>query len=378
MATTQVYLVPGFFGFTKLGAFNYFHEVATAIKSKLLDQGIEAQVIEVETIPTGSIRRRAEMLIEAVRKNDGHHADNLHFIGHSTGGLDIRLMLTPSVKLRSGQMEMQIAQRTRSAISLSTPHYGTHMASFFTSMNGRNLLLLLSLLATSGPGRYSIYSMARLLNQYARLDRLLGQRDDILDSLAKNLLNQLRPDQGDAVWAYLRHIAEDQGAMVQLTPEGMDLFNAAVPDRRGVDYVSFITASPPPAVRLLIPQRNNAYQAVTHLVYTLCYRITQKEHSHYRYPRLDAKPRDALQKVLGSSLESTSNDGIVPSLSQFWGRTGGIYCADHMDVVGQFHHTKDTGVYPTWMMSGSGFNEERFAQVWGDICQVMVLNQNDQ
>ncbi|NMT63646.1 esterase/lipase family protein [Marinobacter orientalis] len=378
MTTTQIYLVPGFFGFTKLGAFNYFHEVATVIKSKLLDQGIDPQVIEVETIPTGSIRRRAEVLIEAVRKNGGQHADNLHFIGHSTGGLDIRLMLTPSVKLHSGQLETQIAQRTRSAISLSTPHHGTPMASFFTSMNGRNLLLILSLLATSRPGRYSIYSMARLLNKYARLDHLLGQRDDILDSLAENLLNQLRPDQGDAVWAYLRRIAEDQGAMVQLTPEGMDLFNAAVLDCRDVDYVGFITASPPPTARLLMPKRSSVYGTFTHLIYTICYQITQKEHPHYLYPRLDATTRDTVQNTLGSSLEPTSNDGIVPSLSQFWGKVGGVYSADHMDVVGQFDHAKDTGVYPTWMMSGSGFNEERFGQVWGDICQVVARNQKDQ
>lgn len=377
MSMTQIYLVPGFFGFTRLGAFNYFREVATSIKTELLGHGIDAQVIEVETIPTGSVRRRAEVLLDSVRQNGGHHAGNLHFIGHSTGGLDIRLMLTPGVKLRVGRLEAQIASRTRSAIGLATPHHGTHMASFFTSMNGRNLLLLLSLMATSGPGRYSIYSLARLLNQYARLDRLLGQREDILDSVAENLLAQIRPDHGDAVWAYLRSIAEDQGAMVQLTPEGMDLFNAAVPDRRGVDYVSFVTVSPPPKTRLRIPKLTSIYRTFTHLVYAICYQIAQKEHPRYPYTRPDAKTRRAVKKALDATLDTTANDGIVPTMSQFWGRLGGIYSADHMDVVGQFHHVADTGVYPTWMMSGSGFDEDRFRQVWRDVSEVIARNQKD-
>lgn len=371
----QIYLIPGLFGFTELGAFNYFHRVALVLKKQLSKQGITAEIIEVETIPTGSVKRRAERLIEAVREHGGLEADNLHFIGHSTGGLDIRLMLTPGVQLMANNAEIEIASRTRTAISLSTPHYGTHLANVFTSLNGRNLLLLLSLMATSGPGRYSVYTIAKVLRHYSRLDHLLGQKDNILDSLGNNLFTHIRVEEGDAIWQYLRRIAKDQGALIQLTPEGMDLFNAAVPDRPEVDYVSFVTASPPPSTKLLLPKFGNIYQPFTHLIYKLCYQLAQKEHPHYPYPSAVADLLTAVSDTVDLPIETTSNDGVVPTLSQVWGQIGGVYQADHMDVVGHFQHVNNGSSYHTWMMSGSGFNEDRFVTIWRDISEVVVRNQ---
>ena len=48
----------------------------------------------------------------------------LHFVGHSTGGLDIRLLLTPGVHLVRGDAEERVATHARSAITLATPHFG--------------------------------------------------------------------------------------------------------------------------------------------------------------------------------------------------------------------------------------------------------------
>ena len=67
----QIYLIPGLFGFTELGAFNYFHQVAEILRKQLYEQGVDAEIIEVETIPTGSVKRRAERLIETVRDHGG-------------------------------------------------------------------------------------------------------------------------------------------------------------------------------------------------------------------------------------------------------------------------------------------------------------------
>ncbi|MBS3803830.1 MAG: hypothetical protein KGY54_04725 [Oleiphilaceae bacterium] len=371
----QIYLIPGLFGFTELGAFNYFHQVAEILRKQLYEQGVDAEIIEVETIPTGSVKRRAERLIGAVCEHGGLDADNLHFIGHSTGGLDIRLMLTSGVRLMADNAETEIASRTRTAISLATPHYGTNLANVFTSLNGRNLLLLLSLMATSWPGRYSVYTIAKLLRHYSQLDHLLGQKDNILDSLGNNLFDQIRIEEGDAIWQYLRQISRDQGALIQLTPEGMDLFNAAVTDRPTVDYVSFITASPPPSTKLLLPQLGNLYQPFTHLIYKLCYQLAQKEHPHYPYPRAVADMLTAVADTVELPIDANSNDGIVPTLSQVWGKVGGVYQADHMDVVGHFQHVNDGRSYHTWMMSGSGFNGDRFATIWRDISEVVVRNQ---
>jgi len=95
---TQVYPVPGFFGFTELGSFNYFHRVSEVLGQALKERGVDAEIIETETVPTGSIRRRARRLIQSVRMHGGLEQDGLHFIGHSTGGLDTRMLPTPGVQ----------------------------------------------------------------------------------------------------------------------------------------------------------------------------------------------------------------------------------------------------------------------------------------
>jgi triacylglycerol lipase len=246
---TQVYLVPGFFGFTELGSFNYFNRVFEVFGEALAEHSVDAEIVETDTLPTGSIRRRAIRLLEVVRDHRGLEHENLHFVGHSTGGLDIRMLLTPGVQLLPTGEEQEIAARTRTAITVSTPHYGTPLAGFFTSLNGRYLLYVLTLLATSRPGRYGLYIASRFLSTLAGLDRFIGQEENILDSFAENVLRKLRPERGDELWKFIEQISQDQGAMVQLTPESMDMFNAAAPDRKGIEYVSFVSASPPPSLR---------------------------------------------------------------------------------------------------------------------------------
>ena len=109
----QVYLVPGFFGFNKIGSFNYFNRVSGVLQEALAERGLEAEIIEAETLPAGSIRRRAIRLVEAVRDHGGLEQDHIHFVGHSTGGLDVRMLLTPAVRLRATR-DFRLVRRSRS------------------------------------------------------------------------------------------------------------------------------------------------------------------------------------------------------------------------------------------------------------------------
>jgi len=267
----QIYLVPGFFGFTQLGSFAYFHRVRETLARALARHGISAQIIDVDTIPTGSIRRRARTLLHFVSAHGGSDADAICFVGHSTGGLDIRMLLTPGVRLGQSRQEAEIADKTRAAVFLSTPHYGTPLASVFTGLNGRYLLYLLTILATTLPGRYALYLGSRWLTTLAHLDELIGQRENILDSLADNLLSQITPEKGDPTWQFVRRISQDQGAIVQLTPESMEVFNATVVDDSSVEYVSFISASPAPRFHPSLLRPTDIYRAFTYTVYALSY-----------------------------------------------------------------------------------------------------------
>ena len=137
------------------------------------------------TQPTASIPRRADVLRRQVIRSGGLAARELHFVGHSTGGLDVRMLLTPDVKIARGDSEARIAGLTRTAISVATPHHGTPLANHFVTVQGQTLLLVLSALATSGQGRGAILAAAKAVALVARLDDWLGGAEGPLDRIAE-------------------------------------------------------------------------------------------------------------------------------------------------------------------------------------------------
>ena len=102
MGKRLVFLVPGFFGFTSIGALSYFEDVEQALSRGLRRRRVDARIVRCETQPTASIPRRTEALRKQVIASGGLRASELHFIGHSTGGLDVRMLLTPDVKIARG------------------------------------------------------------------------------------------------------------------------------------------------------------------------------------------------------------------------------------------------------------------------------------
>ena len=369
----KVYLVPGFFGFDQLGVMSYFRRVPEKLTAALAERGFDAEVIELNTAPTSSIRRRAVDLMEAVEATGGFEAESISFVGHSTGGLDVRLLLSPGVKLVPDDREEQVGELTRSAVSLATPHFGTPMASFFTSMNGRYLLYLLATLVTSHPGRVGTWIGARAITKLAKFGDRFGQTDTIVDSFAEEMFRHIRPEQSDELFAYLQAMAGDQGAMLQLTPEAIDLFNAAVLDRESVDYVSHVTAAPPPGFPPLPgASAGSIYESTTNIMFGLIYRLASRESRQYPFPSPAEELRAMVQEQLPFALTSSSNDGVVPTLSQVWGRVAGVYLGDHLDVIGQFTHIDEDGRFEGWLHSKSGFDEERFDLVWNNIADNIV------
>ena len=241
----RIYLVPGFFGFTSLGALNYFQGVADHLRDALKKRGVDAELVECRTLPTASIRSRAISLYRQVLGTGGLDADHLHFVGHSTGGLDVRLLVTPGVRLLEDGREEDIGARTRSVVTVSTPHFGTPLAGFFTTVEGGHLLRLLTIVASSTEGRYTLWAASQLLALLARYDDAFGRRNTFLDAVSKALLSRVQLGADDPVWEFLREVAADQGGIIQLTQESMHLYNAAVTDRPGVRYGSVVTAAPP-------------------------------------------------------------------------------------------------------------------------------------
>ena len=75
MTNRIIYLVPGFFGFSRLGAVNYFNGVGDALRTAFEEMGFPAKVVECSTQPTGSITAQANRLAEEVIEAGGLSAD---------------------------------------------------------------------------------------------------------------------------------------------------------------------------------------------------------------------------------------------------------------------------------------------------------------
>ena len=375
MATRLVFLVPGFFGFTSVGAVSYFERVEHALQRALKRRGVEARVVRCRTQPTASIPRRAALLRRQVQRHGGLAADELHFVGHSTGGLDMRMLLAPGVKLSRGDAEQRITALTRSATSVATPHHGTPLANHFLSIQGQTLLLVLSALATSGQGRGTLLAAAKAIALVARLDDWLGREQGPLDRLAEALLRRMRFDRRDPVWRYLGEIERDQGAVLQLTPEGIELFDAAVADGPGIHYGCVVAGVPPPQQQGLSTELLDPEYLALRALFRLLHALASRPHPHYPYPRPTAAARRELQAALGFASTPATNDGVVPTWSQLHGRVLHVARADHLDVVG--HYTLAGGRTADWLPSGAGFTPEAFEATW-DAVAGAIAGSSDQ
>jgi len=370
MTTRVVFLVPGFFGFTSVGALSYFEDVEQVLGRALHRRGVEARIVRCITQPTASIPRRADALRRQVLDSDGLKARELHFVGHSTGGLDVRMLLTPGVQIARGDSEERIGRLTRTAISVATPHHGTPLANHFITVHGQTLLLVLSALATSGEGRGAILAAARAIALVTRLDDCLGRTEGPLDRIAEGLLRKIRFDRRDPLWKYLGEIAQDQGAVLQLTPEGIELFDAAVANRPGIDYGCVVAGVPKPREDFAMKELMDPEYIALRALFRLLYALTARPHPHYPYPNPTKATQRLLDRGLGFKANSRTSDGIVPTLSQLHGRVLHVARADHLDVVG--HYTLAGGRSGNWLPSGAGFTPDAFDATWEAVAAAIA------
>ncbi|HYO66773.1 MAG TPA: triacylglycerol lipase, partial [Archangium sp.] len=84
MATKHhIYLVPGFFGFANLGELLYFGHVRDYFVAEMARRGVDVEVVQVLSHPTGSIRTRAADLFKAIEASAKNDDGPIHLIGHS-------------------------------------------------------------------------------------------------------------------------------------------------------------------------------------------------------------------------------------------------------------------------------------------------------
>lgn len=369
--TQHIYLVPGFFGFVNFGRLVYFSHVHEFLDLELHRRGVRAEIHRARVSPTASVRRRAAELATYIRETaplDG----SIHIIGHSTGGLDARMLVTPGVDL-GPEIEVEaLARRVRTVVSVATPHRGTPLASFFNGLLGQRLLGLLSLVTATmlREGRLPLRLVARIGAVLARVSLPGGAVDAALSALHAELIGRLPSEEQDVFLEFFRQVSTDQALIPQLTPDGIDLFNASAADRPGVRYGSVIARGKPPSVRGHLSMRRPYDQAIYSL-YHFVHRKTAELPANWD-PHIPAPLRAEIDALFGGRLGHRDNDGVVPTLSQVWGQL--LYAAegDHLDVIGHFGDEHHRPPHHDWLATRSGFGRAQFERLWQSVTAFLL------
>ena len=382
----RIYLSPGMFGFGHLASYNYFAHVKRALEERLATNGDKVQIHVVDVPPTASVRRRAAIVATHVARTCGE-ADGgpIHLLGHSTGGLDARLVASPSVRLPVEARDLVWLPRLASVTTMNTPHYGTPLAGFFATLSGQRMLQALSAMTIIGlsVGAPPMAAVSGIIAALGGIDRKLGVEIRVLDRAMGALLRAVDETRSREVRQYLDGIKQDQAAVIQVTPEAMDLFQAGIEDQPGVLYQSTASMAPPPTAAGWAKKVIRPWDAMSHAVFTTLYELTVGYHDE-RYPCSAPDAGAAAEATLARAFErlpgSRANDGVVPIRSQIWGELSWAGYADHLDVLGHF---KDVSSPPRadeketpeeraarhvdWLSSGALFDRAKFAAVMDAI-----------
>ncbi|PIE05498.1 MAG: hypothetical protein CSA75_04430, partial [Sorangium cellulosum] len=373
MGIARVYLSPGIFGFSTLGSYDYFYHVEAGLRKRFqaAGRGVEMHLVNVH--PTSSIRKRAAKLLTKV--NDTYHGPgSIHLLGHSTGGLDARLVASPTMNIHGIAQPSHWAGALRSVTTMNTPHYGTPLASFFATLSGQRLLYALSALtiAVLKLGSPPLALSSSLVAAFVGIEKAVGLQLKLIDKLTDQLIRVLDSASAHETKEFLRRIREDQGAIIQLSPESMDLFQAGIEDNPQVHYQCVASFAPIPSVAHWAKSIVRPWRSLSLLIFATLHRLTSLENERYPCSPLGTEAEDKIGKFVPQLPSAVANDGVVPIRTQIWGNLVWAGLGDHLDVVGHFPGRGEDCSHVDWLSSGSGFNVDRFEGMLDAIFEGMI------
>lgn len=367
--TAQVFLVPGFFGFQTIAGLPYFTGVKQLLRDQLAELGVPVRVHALDTLPTASIESRARHLGVRIAEMVPDDGSAIHLVGHSTGGLDARVLLSPSAL---PELE-PLRARVRSLTTVSTPHFGTPLADYLVRVEGQKLLRLFGLLSVhslrlAGRPVATTLSLGRLVS---RIDELITLRESALDRVYALLADPLSSERLRPIEEFFSAVRSDQSLLRQLSPQAMGGFDQRVRSNPRVRYASVLTRARPPRLRGTVEIGFNPVAQVSHAIYQGLYRLSATQD-----PATFAKPKPAQRAALlatyGKVPDTQANDGLVPTRSQIHAAVIHVARADHHDVIGYFDDREHDPPHLDWVATGCGFRRSDFERLWFDVARFMA------
>ena len=376
-AADQVLLVPGFFGFGSFGREGrphivYFDHVIKAMVAARPE--LKGRIHVHEPPPMGSLQARVRTLQDAVLQRLGGallrgetrgRGPRIHIVGHSTGGLDARLLANPRYRFHGEDRALRgrLVGRLGTVVTLSAPQHGTPIARSFMSGLPRLLLEGMSvatIMADAGrvterlglPGLGLAYTLFQAVRPRPRANELV----DLLAGMDEDTAREIERFRG--------MVMSDHRILRDLAPERMATLNERLGDR-GARLVEIVTVAPRPSIT-----RVGLHALDRQLVYALCYasaaRGDFRPQGFPRGPWIAACPPGTEREAVEDA--PRANDGIVPASSQTLdGHAARVVLADHLDVVGHFEWRWNT----TLFKSGAGFGRREFDELWRFVAEAL-------
>ncbi len=384
----RLYFSPGIFGFGRLASYDYFGHLVRELSQRIRAAGdtVDAHVAQVS--PTASIRRRAGTLSDLVTQTCDPFdplGGPIHLIGHSTGGLDARFVASSIAPSALAARSSAWRSRLASVTTINAPHLGTPLASFFTTVSGARVLRALSALTFIALtiGSPPLSAVSALVVALSRIDRALGFEIGVIDRATEALLHLLDDARSAEVREYVDAITKDQGVMVQLMPEAMDLFGAGVLDCPGVYCQSTASMAPAPGAGTFVRTLVHPWRTTSAMIFAALHGISSRSSAMYPCAPPDAcrEAEEMMMRAFGSAPSPRANDGVVPIRSQLWGKLVWVGYGDHLDVLGHFTDTsrrsrrrRGDGALPhvDWLYSGSLFGREQFDSMVSAIAEGLL------
>ncbi|PKN22747.1 MAG: hypothetical protein CVU65_14795 [Deltaproteobacteria bacterium HGW-Deltaproteobacteria-22] len=384
----RIYLTPGMFGFARLASFDYFVHVQHGLERQFADAGQDLEVHVVDVSPTASVCRRAARLAEVVDATAGDDGP-IHLLGPSTGGLDARLVASPGVRLANAGAPQRWLPRLRSVTMMNTPHFGTPLAAFFATSKGQRVLHALSAFTIIGLslGRGPLGIASMFIAMVGRSDHAIGLELHLMDKLVDSLVGMLDDARSPEVRAFLDAIKDDQGAVLQVSPEAMELMVAGIADHPDVVYQSTASMAPTPSVGKWLGTLLSPWQTTSLTLFTTLHGITSGFDERYPCAEMSGDPEKGvafageeteakLLRLLGKAPDLQANDGIVPLRSQLWGTLVWTGLGDHLDVLGHYRDDRPASgaelSHHDWLTSGSAFGPADFEALMSAVASGML------
>jgi pimeloyl-ACP methyl ester carboxylesterase len=368
----HIYLVPGFFGFANFGDFAYFGHVRDELERQLVRRQRHADVHFVRTIPTGSLRRRTGRLLDEIARTAKAGREPIHIIGHSTGGLDARLLVATGAIIDSSFDPAPWVRRVRSVTSVCTPHAGTPSASFFTSVMGQRVLRLLSV-ATIHAIRFGTIPLPALLYLADAVSPLRRPRvpTGLFDQVYEQVVRDFSAERREALDSFFAEVGAEQSLLTQLTVESLDLFNSVRTDNPRVRYGSGVCRTRRPSTRRMLRLGMSPALLANYALFRALHRVASGLDTR-NCPTLSEAQRQALVRAFGDVPDPSDNDAIVPTRSQVHGEVLAAAWGDHLDVIGHFGDPRSDPPRVDWLRTQSAFDRGDFERIWSAVVDFML------